>query len=51
MQVELFGVGVDQAVLARILQAVDKVADEKNRQWMNWRSQAVRTFLAAHPTA
>ena len=48
MQGELFGGGVDHAVLARVLQALDKVADERNMRWSNWRSRVVTDFLKAH---
>jgi hypothetical protein len=48
MQGELFGGGVDHAVLARVIQALDKVADERNMRWSNWRSRVVTGFLKTH---
>lgn len=48
MQGELVGGGVDHAVLARVVQALDKVANERNMMWENWRSRAVLDFLKTH---
>jgi hypothetical protein len=41
----LFGIEIDLAVLAGIVRRVDKVGDEKNFRWDNWRSKAVNDFL------
>lgn len=48
MQGELFGGGVDQAVLARVVEALEKVAGRMSIRWSNWRSRAVTDFLKTY---